>query len=306
MRRTAAGLSTVLLLGVLGAAPPSGGAVAAPRMQESAAAPGSVVVGSTGTLGAGYSYCGSRTMYAPRASSTATYTVPGAGVLTSVSQDASQYGGAMRVVLYGPSDGSSYPIRGLSDLLVTKPGGLNTFPVRIPVTAGTSIGTWTQDDLTSCVKQTGNDSDGYAYRTVNDPTGTSSMVPIGNPSGQLINLSAVWEPDADADGYGDVSQDACPQSAQVQTPCPAPDTTLGKAPRLLSTKRAARVVFGSTIPGSTFTCAVDKRGPKPCVSPLRNRYSYGRHTIRITAISPLGVADPAPLEVRFKIRKKKR
>jgi hypothetical protein len=35
-----------------------------------------------------------------------------------------------------------------------------------------------------------------------------------------IPLAAVIEPDADNDGFGDETQDACPQSAALQTPCP--------------------------------------------------------------------------------------
>jgi hypothetical protein len=35
-----------------------------------------------------------------------------------------------------------------------------------------------------------------------------------------VPLAAVIEPDADNDGFGDETQDACPQSAAFQTPCP--------------------------------------------------------------------------------------
>lgn len=37
-----------------------------------------------------------------------------------------------------------------------------------------------------------------------------------------LPISGVLEPDADNDGYGDETQDKCPQSAALQTPCPPP------------------------------------------------------------------------------------
>ncbi len=36
----------------------------------------------------------------------------------------------------------------------------------------------------------------------------------------IVPLAAIIEPDADNDGYGDETQDGCPQSAAVQVPCP--------------------------------------------------------------------------------------
>ncbi|QIG45177.1 hypothetical protein G5V58_22580 [Nocardioides anomalus] len=289
-------LSALLLASALGSTSADGAA--------------SVVVGSTGP-GTPFACSAPASGYllTPLTSATASYTVPGAGVLTSVSY-AAVPSGQFRVVLFGPGDTPTRrTVRAYTDVLTAAANTVTTVPVRIPVAPGTTIGLWLAPGAgMRCGTQTGNSADAFSGRTA-DPTATAAFDTAQGGSTfsvSTIPVSAVWEPDTDGDGYGDTSGDLCPQSAAYTSACPTPDTTLTKAPRLISTKRKAKVAFGSTIPGSTFTCAVDKKPAKPCASPLRQRYGYGRHTLRITAISPLGVADPAPLEVRFKIRKKKR
>src|SRR5262249_18308967 len=42
---------------------------------------------------------------------------------------------------------------------------------------------------------------------------------------------AVIEPDADGDGYGDETQDKCPQSAATAAPCPAVTTSFTMKPK---------------------------------------------------------------------------
>jgi hypothetical protein len=128
-------------------------------------------------------------------------------------------------------------------------------------------------------------------------------VSIGGSPSARVNVSAVVESDADGDGYGDVSQDLCPQSKLSQAACPAPDTTVTKAPKKKSTKRKATIKFTATVPGSTFTCAVDKKAAKPCTSPFKKKYKYGKHTVVITATSPAGLVDPTPVTVKFKVKK---
>jgi hypothetical protein len=115
-------------------------------------------------------------------------------------------------------------------------------------------------------------------------------------------VSAVVESDADGDGYGDVTQDLCPQSATTQAACPAPDTTVTKKPKKSSTNRKVKIKFTSTIAGSKFTCAVDKKAAKPCTSPFKKKFKYGKHKVVITAISPAGIVDPTPATVKFKIK----
>jgi len=49
-----------------------------------------------------------------------------------------------------------------------------------------------------------------------------ATVPIvEEPADVRVPVTGFLEPDADKDGYGDETQDKCPQSAAIQTPCPA-------------------------------------------------------------------------------------
>ena len=79
-----------------------------------------------------------------------------------------------------------------------------------------------------------------------------------------------------------------------------------KRPKKRSSRRKAKITFTSTVPGSTFTCAVDKKAAKPCRSPFKKRYRYGKHMVVITATSPLGSLEMTPVTVRFKIRRPRR
>jgi hypothetical protein len=132
---------------------------------------------------------------------------------------------------------------------------------------------------------------------------TNEFVTVGSATGERLNLSAVVEPDADHDGFGDVSQDACPQSAATQTACPAPDTKVKKKPKKASTQPKPKITFSSTIAGSTFTCTVDKKAAKPCTSPFKKTFKPGKHKVVITAVSPFGVLDPTPVTVKFTVSK---
>ncbi len=57
--------------------------------------------------------------------------------------------------------------------------------------------------------------------------------------------------------------------------------------------------------GSTFTCAVDEKAVQVCTSPFTKKYKFGKHRVVITAVSPFGIADPAPVTVKFKVTRPK-
>jgi hypothetical protein len=47
-----------------------------------------------------------------------------------------------------------------------------------------------------------------------------STAPFASDFPYLVPVTALIEPDADGDGYGDETQDKCPQAASVQAECP--------------------------------------------------------------------------------------
>jgi hypothetical protein len=191
----------------------------------------------------------------------------------------------------------------MSTLQTATASTLNTFPTRIPVPAGALLGGQVSSGSMQCIFSAVSSGDEFKAGAF-DPDSSSTMTTTGSYTGRW-DISAVVESDADGDGYGDVTQDLCPESATTQAACGpaggAPDTTVTKTPRKKSTKRKATITFTSTVAGSTFTCAVDKKPAVPCSSPFKKKYKLGKHQVRITATSPAGIADPTPVTVKFKV-----
>jgi hypothetical protein len=91
------------------------------------------------------------------------------------------------------------------------PDGINTFNTRIPVQAGDRLGVYgapSSGGLT-CPGKAG---DHYGYFAGNLPTGSAGTF---EQADGRVAVSALVEPDADHDGFGDETQDRCPQSASL-------------------------------------------------------------------------------------------
>ena len=71
-------------------------------------------------------------------------------------------------------------------------------------------------------------------------------------------------------------------------------------------KREITVAFASSAARSTFLVSVDGKPAKETLSPFRARLKPGKHTVTVQAVSPLGIVDPTPEAVVFKILKPKR
>jgi hypothetical protein len=261
----------------------------------------STTIGQTGA-GAG---CGAISLTTIQTATAANpgYTTP-AGVITSFSYQGNATPGQVQAVLYGPEAAPGHrTLIWKSAKTLSAANVLNTFPTRVPVTAGLTLGLWTQSNMPCTFPAAVGDQ---IQSALEDPDFSSAFASIGGSPSARVNVSAVVESDADGDGYGDVTQDLCPQSKLSQAACPAPDTTVTKAPRKASTKRKAKITFSSTIAGSTFTCAVDKKAATPCTSPFKKKYKPGKHAVVITATSPAGIVDPTPVTVKFKVKTPRR
>jgi hypothetical protein len=100
--------------------------------------------------------------------------------------------------------------------------GLNTFSSRIPVKAGDHIADHAiigpETGAEYC--QTTNAGDLVGAFAGNPSLNTTATITAEEK--ELSNPIVVFvEADADGDGFGDETQDACPQSAATQSPCPA-------------------------------------------------------------------------------------
>lgn len=100
--------------------------------------------------------------------------------------------------------------------------GTNTFKTRLPVKAGDRFGTIPAGGgYFSCA--TGNNDDhSWAYNGTVE-VGAAYLFSAGVRA--RVPIVGVVEPDIDRDGFGDESQDKCPQSASAQVPCPPVKTT---------------------------------------------------------------------------------
>ncbi len=99
------------------------------------------------------------------------------------------------------------------------------------------------------------------------------------------------------------------RSFTVQTPVnppppvAAPHTTITKGPKKKTRKRRPKFKFTSDQAGSSFQCKLDKGAFAPCTSPFApaRKLKFGKHVLRVQAVGPTGVVDPAPAVRKFKV-----
>jgi hypothetical protein len=132
----------------------------------------------------------------------------------------------------------TYTLVGAGLLRTLAPSGINTFYEQISVTGGDLLGLRVGNPPSggdiigggaSCAfsAATGN-SVRYSVLTSEPAAGASAALP-GLLTQYRLNVTSRLEPDADADGYGDETQDACPGSAGASSGCvpvapgPGPD-----------------------------------------------------------------------------------
>lgn len=146
----------------------------------------------------------------------------------------------------------------------------NRFPTRIPVSAGVLFGVSSSKSIPTCFG-IGVPGDTLAAFNPDIPVGGKAK-PFESPDGILLSLAVVIEPDVDGDGYGDETQDQCPQSAATQGVCPPPPPPpaatfkLKGKPKLegnvvavkLTTSAAAQVTVTGSIRGKRAAKPVSK------------------------------------------------
>jgi hypothetical protein len=230
----------------------------------------------------------------------ASYTATSDGVLTSFSHLANNTSGQVRAIVFRPSTGTSRTVVAASPKQTVTRNVLNSFSIRLPIKKGDQLGLGYTASAMACAEG-GVAGDVTAAAAPFDPDTSSTFTPTGTlaPGNLRPNISAVLEPDADGDGYGDISQDGCPASAKVQATCP--DTTITKRPKRFRANPKVKVKFTSSIAGSTFECKLDHHAYKPCSSPYKKRWGLGRHKLQVRAVSPAGVRDPKPAKVKVTI-----
>lgn len=168
-------------------------------------------------------------------------------------------GQSMTAASIGTWSGTQWTIVGALPLVDFAPSVASEVAARYSVSAGQSLGTLTfNSGAMMCASPSA--SDGLDYNGGYVPVGTtftpSATIPNNRP-----NVWANLEADIDKDGFGDETQDQCPQSALYQSPCPvlAISQELAAAKGAISITAAAS---GATSLTATASVKVPKLGKK--------------------------------------------
>jgi hypothetical protein len=103
----------------------------------------------------------------------------------------------------------------------TVAGHVTEVPVRRPISVGQRLALFMFDPGFATLRLYGGGPTGdCAYLTGTHPPGTGRNYDNLNCNNNLPLVAATIEADADADGFGDETQDQCPTNALVQTACP--------------------------------------------------------------------------------------
>jgi hypothetical protein len=140
------------------------------------------------------------------------------------------------------------------------------FEARIPVQAGDHFGVGGGAGTAALWCSTGNPGDSLGVKPGDITSGMTAE--YGPSAGNQLALLVTIEPDADKDGFGDETQDFCPQNAAVQVPCPVltldainlpPGKTSVKvlvatdSPSEITVRASAKVPKGKKGKGTTVT-----------------------------------------------------
>ena len=252
--------------------------------------------------------------YRRQAGSLPSYTVPaGGGVITRWSHmapDPIGFAETAALKMLRPVGGTQYKVIGQSDQ-ETILNGPNTFPTSIPVKGGDVLGLFVQHggNVAYCQEAAPENNTGDKTReillTQNSPNGTTLNF-SGNEQSARLSVAAVLEPDVDADGLGDETQDDSIEGVDPDTD--PPETTLSGKKKFKTKRKTAKAkfTFESDEEGSTFMCRIDAKPFTECTSPAKVKARLGTHVFAVEAIDAAGNVDPTGAAKQFKVVKKKR
>ena len=226
---------------------------------------------------------------------------PFAGVLTSWSFEAQAQTTTLTLRVFRLVGSGTYkPVAEGGPLQTIAPGtGLRTFPVRVAVQKGDFIGL--RSTAGACISSSPEVQD-FLKSSAGTATALGTSKVYATSPGVVLDIAASLEPDADGDGFGDVTQDQCATLASSQGRCDttAPNTTVTKKPKRGS--GVSSLSFTSSEAGSTFTCSMDGKKEKPCTSPAAYVcLKPGKHTFTVQATDPAGNVDATPARKRFRL-----
>jgi hypothetical protein len=175
--------------------------------------------------------------------------------------------------------------------------GTNTYDVRVPITAGDLLGLYGSVGTFYCVAPSGN----VVSKVAGDPaSGATNTYTTLDSTG--IPLVATVEEDVDKDGYGDITQDKCPQSAAVQVECPVVVLDSFGIPQ----GRKILVLVGTNVPTQLTVTGSAKVGGKTVKLSSKAKSvspgSFGRITVKLPkALRDALAALPSTRSIKVKL-----
>jgi hypothetical protein len=151
-----------------------------------------------------------------------TETVAAAGVITKWGNNYPTGSGPINdfpqtLLVLSPTGATTYTVSYIGNTLHTVAGG-SSANVNVPVKPGQVVATWGEPTLLCAGPTT-------AFRVASVaalPTLGSTLTTSQGTTAATVGRYFVVEPDADGDGFGDETQDKCPEHAAAQIPCPTP------------------------------------------------------------------------------------
>jgi hypothetical protein len=206
--------------------------------------------------------------------------------------------------VFRPTDSpSQFQVVGES-AMASVASGENTFATRIPIQAGDHIGLFANSKYGAlfCNETPESEAPGNSVGFIfgNPTVGSTATLPEP-PVEALVPVAAVIEPDADNDGYGDETQDKCPQNAAVQASCPVPVPPVTLSASSIAKKGLATVLMTSNSQAPVTVTGTAKLGKGQTA-----KLSGGTQIVVPGVISRFTLLFPEKLKAKLKQLSRKR
>jgi hypothetical protein len=165
--------------------------------------------------------------------------------------------------------------------LIAVEGGVHTYDVRVPVASGDLLALWGTSGTLLCLNSV---EQRVASVVGNSAPGSTATYAPQAYSG--LPVKATVEPDIDLDGYGDVTQDFCPQSASFQTACPV----IKIDSRASASGRSIKVTATTSSTANVSVTGIAKAGRK------KIKLTGGSKTVQPGALTDFKVKLPKALK----------
>ncbi len=227
-------------------------------------------------------------------------TVPERGVLTSYRMQMGAEAPATVAFRLGRPDGEAWRVVAATPLVPSSANQVVEQEMRVPARPGDVVGAYYGPGASP---DCGRSQAGFNYQGASGNVTDGTFTPTFSGGNFRFSVEATLEPDADRDGFGDVTQDDCPTDGTRQGVCDRKPPQTGIT-SVTAQHRTNRIVvrFTATEAGSTFRCALDGPAMRSCTSPWKVRVAPGRHVVGVQATDRSGNVDRTPAVASVRVR----